>query len=126
MQEMTNAPVPPQAADPKEEQKWAMLCHAASFAGFVIPFGNVLGPLLVWLLKGEGMPFVDAQGKEAINFQLTMTIVYFVGILLIIVLIGILLIVVAAVVSVILTIIAMVNASGGTAYRYPLTIRFVK
>lgn len=126
MQEMTNAPGTPQAADPKEEHKWAMLCHAAAFAGFVIPFGNVLGPLLVWLLKREGMPFVDAQGKEAINFQLTMTIVYLVGILLIIILIGILLIVVAAVVSVILTIIAMINASSGTAYRYPFTIRFVK
>lgn len=126
MQETPGIPTNPPATAPKEQHTWGMLCHAASFAGFVIPFGNVLGPLLVWLLKREGMPFVDDQGKEAVNFQITMTIVYVIGIILIIILVGILVLIVAAVVSIILTIIAMINASAGTAYRYPFAIRLIK
>lgn len=126
MQETSTTPATPPAADPKEQHKWGMLCHAASFAGLVIPFGNVLGPLLIWLLKREEMPFVDDQGKEVVNFQITITIVYIICILLLIVLIGLLVLIVAAIVSIILTIIGMINASAGTAYRYPFAIRLVK
>ena len=126
---MQETPAPPTnlpSTAAKEQHTWGMLCHAASFAGFVIPFGNVLGPLLVWLLKREGMPFVEDQGKEAVNFQITMTIVYIIGIILVIILVGLLVLIAAAAVSIILTIIAMINASSGTAYRYPFAIRFIK
>jgi hypothetical protein len=53
----------------------AMLWHVAAFAGYIgIPFGNIVGPLLVWLLKREESPFIDVHGKQALNFQISATI----------------------------------------------------
>src|SRR5687768_9744196 len=76
----------------KEEQNWAMICHLAALSGFVIPLGNVLGPLVVWLIKKDTMPLVDKHGKEALNFQITVTIAMVISIVLMFVLIGILLV----------------------------------
>jgi hypothetical protein len=57
-----------------EERNWAMTCHLASFAGYVLPLGNIIGPLVAWLMKRDEFPLVDDQGKEALNFQISMTI----------------------------------------------------
>ena len=55
-----------------EERNWAVIAHLSALAGLVIwGLGIVLGPLIVWLLKKDQMPFVDEQGKEALNFQIT-------------------------------------------------------
>ncbi|WP_410965628.1 DUF4870 domain-containing protein, partial [Salmonella sp. SAL4454] len=71
------------AATPGQEaRQWAMFCHFAAFIGLVFPFGSLLGPLIVWQLKRESDPFVDAQGKEALNFQITVALAMFVSFLL--------------------------------------------
>ena len=110
----------------KDIRNWAMLCHLASFAGFAgIPIGNILGPLLVWLLKREESPFIDAHGKEALNFQISVTIYAIVCAILILILIGILLLVVLILFALISVIKAAIRANNGAEYRYPLTIRFI-
>ena len=109
-----------------EAKNWAMFCHLSALVGFIIPFGNIIGPLIIWQMKKNEFPFVDDQGKQALNFQISMTIYIFVSILLIIIAVGILLLIILGVVSLILTVIAAINASNGTSYRYPLTIEFVK
>ena len=58
----------------KDERTWAMLCHFSAFSGLIFPFGNFLAPLIIWLIKKEEMPFVEDQGKEVLNFQISMTI----------------------------------------------------
>lgn len=108
-----------------DEKNMAVMCHVAGFAGLVIPFGNIAGPLAVWLLKRDGMPFVDDQGKEAVNFQLTMTIAFVVAALAILLLVGFLLLPVLAVYWLVVMIIAAVRTSEGKVYRYPFTIRFI-
>jgi uncharacterized Tic20 family protein len=112
----------------KEEQSWVMGCHLAALTGFIgIPFGNLLGPLFVWLLKRSEMPMVDRHGKEALNFQITVTLAAVVAALLCLVLIGFVLLPVIYVGALILTIIAAVKASNGDyEYRYPMTLRFLK
>jgi uncharacterized Tic20 family protein len=60
-----------------EEKNQAMLCHLMVFSGFIIPFGNVLGPLVVWLMNRKKSEFVDYHGKIAINFQLTLLMFLF-------------------------------------------------
>ncbi len=115
-----------QAARPgKDARNWAMLCHLSAFAGLVIPFGNILGPLIVWAIKKDDHAFVDEQGKEALNFQLTLTIAYIISAVLMLVLIGFVLLAVLFIYSVIMIIIASIQANDGLAYRYPYTIRFV-
>ena len=111
----------------KDVRNWAMLCHLAALAGYVIPFaGNVIGPLVVWLIKREEHAFINDQGKEAVNFQITMTICYLVSFVLVFVLVGIVLLPLVALFSLIMMIVAAVKASNGVQYRYPFAIRFVK
>lgn len=110
----------------REAKQWAMLTHLAAFAAFFIPFGNMLGPLVAWQLKKDFDPFVADNGKEAVNFQITIAIAAFVGIMLIFVGIGVFLLPLLGVYWIAMTIIAGVKANDGVAYRYPLTIRFIK
>ena len=117
-------------ANPKA-RTWAMLCHLAGFA-WILPitpaFGSVLGPLVVWLIKKNEFPFVDEQGKEALNFQITMLIYGAVAALLMLICIGFILLAAVAVVDVIFTVIAAIKANDGVHYRYPkwLIFRLVK
>jgi len=112
----------------KEERTWGMFCHLVVFLGFIfpIPFVTIIGPLVIWLIKRDEMPFVDDQGKESLNFQITMTLALIVSALLIFVLIGFVLIVVVLVFQFIVVIIASIKANEGVYYRYPLSFRFIK
>jgi hypothetical protein len=109
-----------------DERMWGMLCHLSTFAGYLVPFGNILGPLVVWLVKKDEYAFVDDQGKEALNFQISITIYSLVSGVLILALIGIPLLIAVILFSVVMTVIAAIKANGGEYYRYPLTIRLVK
>ncbi|MCZ6614565.1 MAG: DUF4870 domain-containing protein [Chloroflexi bacterium] len=103
-----------------------MLCHLSTFSGWFIPLGNILGPLIIWLMKREESPFIDAHGKEALNWQISATIYFIVSFALAFVLIGFVLLPALLVFDIIIVIIATVRANSGQAYRYPLTIRFIK
>jgi hypothetical protein len=109
-----------------DERMWGMLCHLSTFAGYLVPFGNILGPLIIWLVKKDEYAFVDDQGKEALNFQISITIYSLVSGILILALIGIPLLIAVIIFSVVMTVIAAIKANGGEYYRYPLTIRLVK
>ncbi len=85
----TQTPGPPLDQKEKDSRLWGTLCHLSALAGFVIPFaGCVIGPLVVWLLKREEFPFVEDQGKEAVNFQITMIIAAAVAFMSVFVLVG--------------------------------------
>ena len=108
-----------------EERQWAMFAHLSALIGFIIPFGNIIGPLVIWMIKKETMPFVDQQGKEALNFQITVTIAMVVSAILIIVVIGFVLMFLIGLAALILTIMAGIKANEGVAYRYPFTLRLI-
>jgi uncharacterized Tic20 family protein len=109
-----------------DARTWAMLCHIAAFAGYAVPFGNVVGPLVVWALKKDQQEFVDFHGKESINFQITMTIAIIVAGFSILLLIGILLLPAVLLFDLIMKVVAAIKASNGEYFRYPLSIRFIK
>ena len=109
----------------KDERMWGMLCHLSSFAGFLFPFGNIIGPLVVWLLKKDQYTLVEDQGREALNFQISITIYFFVSIVLVFLLIGIPLLIAVTIFDIVATIIAAIKSNEGTYYRYPLTIRLI-
>jgi hypothetical protein len=108
-----------------DERMWAMLCHLSGFAGYIVPFGNIIGPLVIWLIKKDQYAFVDDQGKEALNFQISIMIWAAVAIALCFVIIGIPLLIAVIIFSVVMTIIAAIKANEGEYYRYPLTIRLI-
>ena len=106
-----------------DERTWCVFVHLSALSAFFIPFGNLLGPLVLWLIKRGEMPMVDRQGKEALNFQLTVTIVSLLCSALVFVGIGIVLLILLWIVTVILVIVAAVKTSGGEVYRYPFSWR---
>ena len=108
------------------EKDWGMACHLSALSGFVIPFGSFLGPLIVWLVKRNEYDYVDIQGKEALNFQLTVLLATLVSGVLVLVVVGFILLAFVWIFSLVMTIIASVKASSGEYYQYPLTIRFLK
>ena len=111
----------------KDEQNWAMACHLSALAGFLIPFGNLVGPLVVWLIKRAEYPLVDRHGKEALNFQITVMLAALVAGILCLILIGFVLIFVVYIGALVLTIIAAVKvANGEMDYKYPFALRLLK
>jgi len=128
-QEPHGEPPQPPAAPPKpsDERMWAMFCHLAALSALLgIPFGNVVGPLIVWLIKRNEMPMVDEHGKKSLNFQITMAIAGAIAFLSVFVLVGFALLPAVAIFALICTIIAAVKASNGEQWDYPLSIKFIK
>ncbi len=109
-----------------ESRMWAMVAHVSALSGFVIPFGNILGPLIVWLIKKDEMAFVEDQGKEALNFNISITIYAIISGILTLVLVGFAMLLILAIAWLVFVILAAVKANEGTAYRYPLTLRLIK
>jgi uncharacterized Tic20 family protein len=115
----------------RDARMWAMFCHLAGLA-FLLPVvplvGGFVGPLILWILKKDQYPFVDEQGKEAVNFQLTMLIYSIGAAVLIAACVGIVLLPAVAITDIVLVIIATIKTNDGYHYRYPypLIIRFIK
>lgn len=111
---------------PKEERQWAAFAHLAGLFVLILPpLGGILGPMIIWILKKDDMPFVREQGREAINFQITMLLAMLVSGALILVLIGLVLLPIVIVIDLVLILAATLAASDGRAYRYPLTLRLI-
>ena len=119
-QETPSQPAPETAAVSQDSKNMGMLCHLlAIFTGF-------LGPLILWLVKKDEDQFVDSQGKEALNFQITVIFAIIASYILMIVFIGFLLLMATIVCNIIFCIMACVAASKGQNYRYPVCIRLIK
>ena len=128
----------PGVAPPAKERQWAVIAHLSAMLLYAGLLGGLLGPLLSWLVFRADMPFVDDQGRETLNFQITVTLLLVAGIvlfgagLLLAAAGGWLLAVVAVagcalliVVHFVLTIVAAIQASEGVRYRYPYCWRLI-
>ena len=121
-----------------EERQWAMFAHLSALIGGIVTagwagsLGCFIGPLVISMMKKDTMPFVDDQAKEALNFNISVAIVFFVLFVLTLVTLGIGALLTVPVMILVgiawlaLTIIAAMKANQGERYRYPLTLRLVK
>ncbi|WP_407351937.1 DUF4870 domain-containing protein [Luteimonas sp. R10] len=134
-------PPPPSPGDTggisAEQRQWAMFAHLSALLGGLITgwaggIGCFLGPLVIWLLKRETMPFVDDQAKEALNFNITLA-----GLFLILFLLGFLtlgigfiiaipVMLIVGVAALVFIVIAAIKSNEGVAYRYPIALRLIK
>ncbi len=112
--------------DFEREKEWAMFTHLISLAGFLIPFGNIIGPLILWIMKKDESSFVNEHGKEAVNFQITMTILAIIFAVLSLLCIGIFLLLIETIFILICVIWASIEANNGRYFKYPLSIKFLK
>jgi uncharacterized Tic20 family protein len=114
----------------KEERTWAMIAHLSAFAYYLTGVGHLVGPLIVWLAKRDGMPFVDDQAKEALNFQITVSLIGLAALVMcftvIFAIVGIPILIGLHLYQIVCMIIAAIKANDGVAFRYPLTLRLIK
>lgn len=130
---ITPPPVSSLSPEEKNTRQWNMFCHLAALSGFVgVPFGSVLGPLLVWQIKKNEIPSVIVHGKAALNFQLTVLIgmiaSFMVGFVLLAVCIGVLFLILAGLIALcglIFAVIAGISANDGKEYKYPWSLTLV-
>jgi uncharacterized protein len=109
-----------------EVRSWCVIAHLSALAGFFIPaLGHIFGPLIVWLIKRGDSPEIDAHGKEALNFQISMLLYSVVSAILCLILIGFVFLAILHVLNVVFVIIAAIRAGEGQMYRYPLTVRLI-
>ncbi len=141
MSDIENTPSPPPLEEfpgtegpSAEARQWAMFAHLSALIGlFTGGLGAIVGPLVIWLVKKDTMPFVDDQGKEALNFNITvaiaMAVLLIMGTVLMFILIGILFYFIAILLVIawlVFVIIGTIKANEGMAYRYPFTLRLIK
>jgi uncharacterized Tic20 family protein len=111
----------------RDVRTWNVLCHASALAGFFVPWaGHILGPLIVWLAKRNDSPEIDENGKESLNFQISMLIYNVIAGVLCLILIGFILLAILHILNLVLVIVASIQTSEGKLYRYPMTIRLIK
>jgi uncharacterized protein len=120
-----------------EERQWAMFAHLSALAGGILTsaiggWGFFIGPLVIWLMKKDTMPFVADQAKEALNFNITVSGIFVILMILSLLTLGIgfLLTVpimfIIGIAALVFIIIASIKANQGIAYRYPMSVRLVK
>lgn len=122
MTEPTPQPAAPQPAAPltaAEDTQWASFAHLGGILGF-------LPSLIIWLIFKDRGAFTNSEGKEALNFQITLIIAEIIGYILTIVFIGALIILAVYVVRIVFSILAFLKAKDGIPYRYPFALRLIK
>lgn len=111
----------------KEDRQMLMLMHLSQLLFVVTGLGGIIAPIIIWQLKKNEIAHMDEQGKEVVNFQISLFIYYFVAAILIILLIGIPILIVLGLINIIFPILYGIKANNGEEpIRYPLTIRFIK
>jgi uncharacterized protein len=113
-------------------RQWAMILYLSALSTFIVPFGNIIGPLIIWQIKKTELPAIDAIGKEAMNFQISYTL-YMIGAVIvggvlscIIPLLPMLLPFAVFAALIAFTIIAAVKANNGESYTIPAVIKILK
>ena len=131
------APPPPLSAPTAEERQWAMFAHLSALLGGLVTgwiggWGWFLGPLIIWLMKKDTMPFVNDQAKEALNFNITVGIIFVILTILGVVTLGVgflvafPLMIIVGIAALVFIILAAIKSNEGIAYRYPFALRLVK
>ncbi|MEM7680387.1 MAG: DUF4870 domain-containing protein [Planctomycetota bacterium] len=110
----------------KDTRQWGMFLHLSMLAGFVIPMAGLVAPIVIWQLKKEELPELDAHGKAAVNWILSALIYGVVSAILTLVIIGIFMLMAVGLATVVFSIIAGIKANNGEQWKYPLSIQFLK
>lgn len=109
-----------------QERTWSIIVHAAAFAGLLVPFGSILGPFIVWIVKKPESAEVDRQGKTAINFQISMLIYVIIAAVLIRLAIGWVLLIALGIFWLVMVLLATIRVANGRRPGYVLSMDFLK
>jgi hypothetical protein len=110
-------------------KKWAVISHLSAFAGILIilpvPFGNIIAPAIIWVLKGSTHPYLDEQARESINFQISMTLYCIIAGVLSLLWIGFPILIGLVLFNIFCIVKATMSARDGYHYKYPISLRLM-
>jgi len=115
---------PTTPTQPDQVRQWALILHLSQYAGLLIPLANLIVPIVIWQLKKNQMPELDAHGKAVVNWQISMLIYAAVSAVLMFVLVGFLMLAVLGILFLVFPLIGTIKANNGELWHYPLTIKF--
>lgn len=120
-------PTPPAPQPSSDEKQWKVILHLSALAGLVIPScGNIVGPLIVWLIKKQDLPVLDTEGRKVLNFQISATIYIIVSTIIGAFTCFLIFIPLAVVIWwLVYTIIGAIKTSNNEAFEFPLTIKML-
>ena len=110
----------------KDERTWGMWLHLSQLANFVAPMAGLVAPIVIWQLKKDQLPALDAHGKNAVNWLISSAIYALFGLLTFFFVVGFFILMAVAALGVVFPIIAGIKANNGEVWKYPLTISFLK
>jgi uncharacterized Tic20 family protein len=117
---------PPQQLQTPEQKQWGMFLHLSQLANLVIPPVGIIAPIVLWQMKKDEMPAIDAHGKMVVNWLISSLIYGVVSGILVFLVIGIFMLIALGILTVVFPIIGGIKANNGEYWEYPLTIKFLK
>lgn len=117
---------PPQQLQTPEQKQMGLLLHLSQLANLVIPPVGLIAPIVIWQMKKDEMPALDAHGKMVTNWLISSVIYFAVSFVLAFVLVGFFLMLALAILGIVFPIIGAIKANNGEFWEYPLTIKFLK
>jgi uncharacterized Tic20 family protein len=113
-----------------EQRQMGLFLHLSQLLIFVVPFGGIAVPIVLWQINKDKMPALDAHGKMVVNWMISSVIYFVVSLILSLVLVGIVgvaaLVIMGIVMGIVFPIIGAIKANNGEFWEYPLTIKFLK
>lgn len=114
------------ASSDKSARMWSMILHLSLLSNFIIPIAGIIAPIVIWQIKKDEFPIVDAHGKNAVNWIISAVIYGAVCLILTLAVIGIFLFAILGVLAIVFPVIAGIKANNGEVWKYPLSIQFLK
>ena len=111
--------------DEKDIRQWNMFMHLAQFAGYVVPLGGIVVPVVMWQMKKDESPEIDAHGRMVVNAILSYICYMIASAILILVLVGIILLPIVAICAIVFPIVGAIKANDGELWEYPFVIKFL-
>jgi uncharacterized Tic20 family protein len=110
----------------QETRRWGLFLHLSVLAGYALPIAGIVVPIAIWQLKKDALPKIDAHGKNAVNWIISLIIYAVVCGILVLAVIGVPMLMALAVVAVVFPIVAAIKANNGEVWKYPIAISFLK
>jgi uncharacterized protein len=110
----------------EDVSQWAVLLHLSQFLAYFLPPFGLIAPFVIWQYKKNEMPEIDEHGKVVANWVLSAMLYFVASTALCVIVIGVVPLLGVIILSIVYPVIGAVKASHGEAWRYPLTIDFIK
>jgi uncharacterized protein len=117
---------PSQELQTPDQKQMGMFLHLSQLANLVLPPAGIIVPIVIWQIKKDEMPALDAHGKMVVNWLISSLIYGIISGILVLVVVGIFFLLALGILGIVFPIIGAIKANNGEYWEYPLTIKFLK